>query len=67
MGLPRAGATGLDKIEKRFSDNALKVVGAQHLNAYREMDPTIYQTKKDLEIIRKLIRDYISDPRTIIL
>ncbi|KAG9769600.1 hypothetical protein KCU88_g6848, partial [Aureobasidium melanogenum] len=32
MGLPRAGATGLDKIEMRFSDNALKVVGAQHLS-----------------------------------
>ncbi|KAL2394004.1 hypothetical protein ABEF93_001977 [Exophiala dermatitidis] len=39
MGLPRAGATGLDKIEMRFSDNALKVVGAQHLSdaSYRRL------------------------------
>lgn len=32
-----------------------------------DTDPTIFQTKEDLEIIRKLIMDYISDPRTIIL
>lgn len=91
MGLPRAGATGLDNIEKRFSDNVLKVElsGPEHNHlsvvdvpglfhsmltekmhrtvAYREIDPAIYQTNEDLEIIRKLIMDYISDARTIIL
>ncbi|KIX03127.1 uncharacterized protein Z518_06677 [Rhinocladiella mackenziei CBS 650.93] len=75
MGLPRVDATNLDNLERRFSDNVLKVElsGPEH-HHLSVVDvpglfhnPTIYQTKEDLEIIRTLIMDYISDPRTIIL
>ncbi|KAK7883400.1 hypothetical protein LTR67_011271 [Exophiala xenobiotica] len=70
MGLPRPGGSGLDNLERRFSDNVLKVElsGPEH-HHLSVVDvpglfhnPTIYQTKEDLEIIRKLIMDYISDP-----
>lgn len=31
------------------------------------LDDTIYQTKEDLEIVRRLMKDYMENPRSIIL
>lgn len=37
------------------------------LNESDDQDPTKYQTEEDRAIIRKLIENYITDKRTIIL
>ncbi|KAL4782886.1 P-loop containing nucleoside triphosphate hydrolase protein [Aspergillus varians] len=75
MGIPGPGATDLENIDKRFSDDILKIElsGPEH-NHLSVVDvpglfhnPTKYQTEEDKGIIRKLIQDYITDKRTIIL
>lgn len=80
MGLLRAGV--LDNLESRFSDNVLKVElsGPEHHHLsvvdvsglfHRWSHWEAYRIAADRvqipEIIRKLIMDYFSDPRIIIL
>ncbi|EXJ75418.1 uncharacterized protein A1O5_02114 [Cladophialophora psammophila CBS 110553] len=75
MGLPRAGAADLENLERRFSDNVLKVelAGPEHHHLSVVDVPglfhntTRYQKDEDRKIIHKLITGYISDPRTVIL
>ncbi|KAL4928186.1 dynamin family protein [Aspergillus undulatus] len=75
MGIPGPSATDLESIDKRFSDDILKIElsGPEH-HHLSVVDvpglfhnPTKYQTKEDKSIIRWLIEDYITDKRTIIL
>ncbi|KAI9812239.1 MAG: hypothetical protein M1832_000471 [Thelocarpon impressellum] len=75
MGLPHPNAQDVEDLEKRFSDDILKIElsGPEH-HHLSVVDvpglfhnPTKYQTKEDLEIIRGLIENYVTDTRTIIL
>ncbi|KAL4939601.1 hypothetical protein BDV06DRAFT_224873 [Aspergillus oleicola] len=75
MGIPGPSATDLENIDKRFSDDILKIElsGPDH-NHLSVVDvpglfhnPTKYQTEEDKAIIRRLIETYITDKRTIIL
>ncbi|KAL4869856.1 hypothetical protein BDV12DRAFT_70161 [Aspergillus spectabilis] len=75
MGIPGPSTTDLENIEKRFSDDILKIElsGPEH-HHLSVVDvpglfhnPTKYQTDEDKMIIRKLIQNYITDKRTIIL
>ncbi|QGA20940.1 hypothetical protein EYB26_008650 [Talaromyces marneffei] len=75
MGIPGPKSEKLDDLEKRFSDDILKIElsGPEH-HHLSVVDvpglfhnPTKYQTEEDRAIIRKLIENYITDKRTIIL
>ncbi|KAL4796324.1 P-loop containing nucleoside triphosphate hydrolase protein [Aspergillus venezuelensis] len=75
MGIPGPSATELENINKRFSDDILKIElsGPEH-NHLSVVDvpglfhnATRYQTEEDKAIIRGLIETYITDKRTIIL
>ncbi|KAL5394140.1 hypothetical protein PMIN03_013072, partial [Paraphaeosphaeria minitans] len=75
MGLPGPNTENLEDLEKRFSDDILKIELSgpdhHHLSVVDVPglfhNPTKYQTEEDRAIIRKLIEDYITDKRTIIL
>ncbi|KAL4879270.1 P-loop containing nucleoside triphosphate hydrolase protein [Aspergillus karnatakaensis] len=75
MGIPGPSTTDIENIEKRFSDDILKIELSgpdhQHLSVVDVPglfhNPTKYQTDEDKTIIRKLIQRYITDKRTIIL
>ncbi|KAK7189313.1 hypothetical protein DPSP01_012984 [Paraphaeosphaeria sporulosa] len=75
MGLPGPNTVNLEDLEKRFSDDILKIELSgpdhHHLSVVDVPglfhNPTKYQTEEDRAIIRKLIEDYITDKRTIIL
>ncbi|KAL4809874.1 P-loop containing nucleoside triphosphate hydrolase protein [Aspergillus unguis] len=75
MGIPGPSATDLENIDKRFSDDILKIELSgpdhHHLSVVDVPglfhNPTKYQTEEDKAIIRRLITDYITDKRTIIL
>ncbi|KAL4990003.1 P-loop containing nucleoside triphosphate hydrolase protein [Aspergillus falconensis] len=75
MGIPGPNTTDLENIPKRFSDDILRIElsGPEH-NHLSVVDvpglyhnATKYQTEDDKVIIRRLIKDYITDKRTIIL
>ncbi|KAL5334146.1 P-loop containing nucleoside triphosphate hydrolase protein [Aspergillus crustosus] len=75
MGIPGPSTTDIENIDKRFSDDILKIElsGPEH-NHLSVVDvpglfhnPTKYQTDEDKKIIRNLIQNYITDKRTIIL
>ncbi|KAJ4302817.1 hypothetical protein N0V90_001708 [Kalmusia sp. IMI 367209] len=74
MGLPGPNTENLEDLEKRFSDDILKIELSgpdhHHLSVVDVPglfhNPTKYQTEEDRAIIRKLIEDYITDKRTII-
>ncbi|KAL4995133.1 P-loop containing nucleoside triphosphate hydrolase protein [Aspergillus recurvatus] len=75
MGIPGPSTTDLENIHKRFSDDILKIElsGPEH-NHLSVVDvpglyhnATKYQTEDDKAIIKRLIKDYITDKRTIIL
>ncbi|KZF23237.1 hypothetical protein L228DRAFT_245976 [Xylona heveae TC161] len=75
MGLPRSTDDSIENLEKRFSDDILKIelCGPEH-HHLSVVDvpglfhnPTKYQTAEDKVIIRDLILQYITDRRTIIL
>ncbi|RDW67405.1 dynamin family protein [Aspergillus mulundensis] len=75
MGIPGPSTTNIENIDKRFSDDILKIElsGPEH-HHLSVVDvpglfhnPTKYQTEEDKSIIRTLIKDYITDKRTIIL
>ncbi|OAL51515.1 hypothetical protein IQ07DRAFT_507390 [Pyrenochaeta sp. DS3sAY3a] len=75
MGLPGPNTKNIEDIEKRFSDDILKIEISgpdhHHLGLVDVPglfhNPTKYQTAEDREVIRKLIETYITDKRTIIL
>ncbi|KAI8935610.1 hypothetical protein NX059_008173 [Plenodomus lindquistii] len=75
MGLPGPNAKDLEDLDKRFSDDILKIELSgpdhHHLSVVDVPglfhNPTKYQTEEDRAIIRKLIENYITDKRTIIL
>ncbi|KAI9045152.1 dynamin family protein [Aspergillus affinis] len=75
MGLPGPNDKELENLEKRFSDDILKIElsgpDQLHLSVVDVPglfhNPTKYQTKEDRDIIRGLIQNYITDKRTIIL
>ncbi|KAL4962935.1 dynamin family protein [Aspergillus stella-maris] len=75
MGIPGPSTTELENIDKRFSDDILKIElsgpGHNHLSVVDVPglfhNPTKYQTEEDKAIIRGLIESYITDKRTIIL
>ncbi|QGA19055.1 hypothetical protein EYB26_006743 [Talaromyces marneffei] len=75
MGLPTPGAESKDGFDKRFSGDVLQieVFGPKqpHLSVVDVPglfhNDTIYQTKQDLEIVRCLMKDYMDNPRSIIL
>ncbi|KAF2857272.1 P-loop containing nucleoside triphosphate hydrolase protein [Piedraia hortae CBS 480.64] len=75
MGLPAIDETDLEDLDKRFSDDILSIElsGPEH-HHLSVVDvpglfhnPTKYQTSEDLDTIRSLIKNYITDRRTIIL
>ncbi|KAL2825068.1 P-loop containing nucleoside triphosphate hydrolase protein [Aspergillus cavernicola] len=75
MGIPGPSTTDLENIEKRFSDDILKIElsGPEH-HHLSVVDvpglfhnPTKYQTEEDKAVIRNLIERWITDKRTIIL
>ncbi|KAL6233526.1 hypothetical protein BDW75DRAFT_241925 [Aspergillus navahoensis] len=75
MGIPGPTKADLESIPKRFSDDILKIElsGPEH-NHLSVVDvpglyhnATKYQTEDDKVIIKRLIKDYIIDKRTIIL
>ncbi|KAL5048581.1 hypothetical protein BDW71DRAFT_213326 [Aspergillus fruticulosus] len=75
MGIPGPNTTDLENIPKRFSDDILRIElsGPEH-NHLSVVDvpglyhnATKYQTEDDKVIIKRLIKDYITDKRTIIL
>ncbi|KAM0723517.1 hypothetical protein Q7P37_000504 [Cladosporium fusiforme] len=74
MGLPAASDQQED-LTKRFSDDVLRIElsGPEH-HHLSVVDvpglfhnPTKFQTREDLDIIRSLLQQYMSDTRTIIL
>ncbi|KAL4948261.1 P-loop containing nucleoside triphosphate hydrolase protein [Aspergillus filifer] len=75
MGIPGPSATELENIDKRFSDDILKIELSgpeqSHLSVVDVPglfhNATRYQTEEDKAIIRGLIETYITDKRTIIL
>ncbi|KAI2696871.1 hypothetical protein CBS147332_8834 [Penicillium roqueforti] len=75
MGIPGPKAKNLEDVEKRFSDDILKIELSgpdhRHLSVVDVPglfhNPTKFQTEEDRAIIRKLIEDYMTDKRTIIL
>ncbi|KAJ5932821.1 hypothetical protein N7516_007310 [Penicillium verrucosum] len=75
MGIPGPKAKNLEDVEKRFSDDILKIElsgpNHRHLSVVDVPglfhNPTKFQTEEDRAIIRKLIEDYMTDKRTIIL
>ncbi|KAL4733846.1 P-loop containing nucleoside triphosphate hydrolase protein [Aspergillus similis] len=75
MGIPGPSTTDLENIDKRFADDILKIELSgpehHHLSVVDSPglyhNPTKYQTEEDKAIIRRLIKDYITDKRTIIL
>ncbi|EKV08712.1 hypothetical protein PDIG_65760 [Penicillium digitatum PHI26] len=75
MGIPGPKAKNLEDVEKRFSDDILKIElsGPDHRNLSVVdvpglfHNPTKFQTEQERAIIRKLIEDYMTDKRTIIL
>ncbi|CRG92822.1 hypothetical protein PISL3812_09893 [Talaromyces islandicus] len=75
MGVPGPKSNKLEEVDKRFSDDILKIElsGPEH-HHLSVVDvpglfhnPTKYQTVEDRSIIRQLIETYITDKRTIIL
>ncbi|PIG84605.1 hypothetical protein AARAC_010921 [Aspergillus arachidicola] len=75
MGIPGPKTKNLEDVEKRFSDDILKIELSgpdhRHLSVVDVPglfhNPTKFQTEEDRTIIRKLIEDYMTDKRTIIL
>ncbi|ORY19613.1 P-loop containing nucleoside triphosphate hydrolase protein [Clohesyomyces aquaticus] len=75
MGVPGPSTKDLEDLEKRFSDDILRIELSgpdhHHLSVVDVPglfhNPTKCQTEEDRTIIRKLIEDYITDKRTIIL
>ncbi|CAG8424117.1 unnamed protein product [Penicillium salamii] len=75
MGIPGPKAKNLEDVERRFSDDILKIElsGPDHRHLSVVDVPglfhnaTKFQTEEDRAIIRKLIGDYMTDKRTIIL
>ncbi|RJE26850.1 DYNc [Aspergillus sclerotialis] len=75
MGVPGPSTRELEGLNKRFSDDILKIElsGSQHRHLSVVdvpglfHNPTKYQTEEDKMIIRQLIERYITDKRTIIL
>ncbi|TQV90207.1 dynamin [Cordyceps javanica] len=74
MGLPNSDQD-LENLDKRFSDDILRIEisgpDQHHLSVVDVPglfhNPTKYQTREDLSIIRGLIERYTTDSRTIIL
>lgn len=75
MGIPGPSTKELEDLQKRFSDDILRIElsGPEH-HHLSVVDvpglfhnPTKYQTEEDRGIIRKLIEGYLVDKRTIIL
>ncbi|KAI9759619.1 MAG: hypothetical protein M4579_002187 [Chaenotheca gracillima] len=75
MGLPGSSAVNLEDLDKRFSDDILKIELSGPEHSHLSVvdvpglfhNPTKYQTEEDRLIIRNLIENYITDKRTIIL
>ncbi|KAJ5291536.1 hypothetical protein N7478_000787 [Penicillium angulare] len=75
MGIPGPRTKNLEDVEKRFSDDILKIELSgpdhRHLSVVDVPglfhNPTKFQTEEDRAIIRKLIEGYMTDKRTIIL
>ncbi|XWX00709.1 hypothetical protein V2A60_008730 [Cordyceps javanica] len=75
MGLPNSDDQDLENLNKRFSDDILRIEisgpDQHHLSVVDVPglfhNPTKYQTREDLDIIRGLIENYTTDARTIIL
>ncbi|KAJ5766695.1 uncharacterized protein N7511_004311 [Penicillium nucicola] len=75
MGIPVSKTTDLEKFDKRFSNDILKIElsGPNHRHLSVVDVPglfhnaTKFQTEEDRAIIRKLIENFITDGRTIIL
>ncbi|KAI9367803.1 P-loop containing nucleoside triphosphate hydrolase protein [Aspergillus egyptiacus] len=75
MGIPGPSATDFENINKRFSDDILKIElsGPEHHHLSVVDVPglfhnaTKYQTEADRTVIRNLIQGWITDKRTIIL
>jgi hypothetical protein len=91
MGLPGSDDQNVQNLEKRFSDDILRIEisgpDEHHLSVVDVpglfhskfaplhrlfshidfLDPTKFQTREDLTIIRGLIENYTRDERTIIL
>ncbi|CAG8237941.1 unnamed protein product [Penicillium salamii] len=67
MGIPGPKAKNLEDVEKRFSDDILKIELSGPDHRHLSVDATKFQTEEDRAIIRKLIGDYMIDKRTIIL
>ena len=75
MGLPASSAENSADLEKRFSDDVLRIEISgpthHHLSVVDVPglfhNPTRFQTEEDLVIIRNLLQGYVIDSRTIIL
>ncbi|KAL7808711.1 P-loop containing nucleoside triphosphate hydrolase protein [Trichoderma gracile] len=75
MGLPGSDDQDVQNLTKRFSDDILRIEISgpeeHHLSVVDVPglfhNPTKFQTREDLAIIRRLIEDYTTDKRTIIL
>ncbi|KAK9604807.1 hypothetical protein V6Z93_002758 [Aspergillus fumigatus] len=75
MGVPGPNTESLENLDKRFSDDILKIELSgpeqRHLSVVDVPglfhNPTRYQTAENRVIIRNLIETYITDKRTIIL
>ncbi|KAF4154389.1 hypothetical protein CNMCM6936_008752 [Aspergillus lentulus] len=75
MGVPGPDTEDPKNLDKRFSDEILRIeiFGPQHQNLSVVdvpglfHNPTDYQTEEDRDTIRKLIKSYLNDKRTIIL
>ncbi|KAN0086625.1 P-loop containing nucleoside triphosphate hydrolase protein [Elaphomyces granulatus] len=75
MGLPSAGTDKRDFLERRFSGDVLKIElsgpDQLHLSVVDVPglfhNPTKFQTKSDLAVVRELISNYMQNPRSIIL
>ncbi|GJN87045.1 hypothetical protein PLIIFM63780_010627 [Purpureocillium lilacinum] len=74
MGLPNSDDGDIENSAKRFSDDILRIEifgPDQHHMSVVDVpglfhNPTKYQTREDLSIIRRLIESYTTDARTII-
>ncbi|KFA81327.1 hypothetical protein S40288_08302 [Stachybotrys chartarum IBT 40288] len=75
MGLPNSDDEDIENSAKRFSDDILRIEVSgpdQHHLSVVDVpglfhNPTKYQTREDLSVIRRLIETYTTDARTIIL
>ncbi|PTB58443.1 hypothetical protein M431DRAFT_3404 [Trichoderma harzianum CBS 226.95] len=75
MGLPNSDGQDIENLTKRFSDDILRIEisgpDQHHLSVVDVPglfhNPTKYQTREDLSVIRRLIETYTTDARTIIL